>query len=91
MVGDQAKNIFFHYNNKNCEKENQIEVTVFRNGASESFLSWANCFYHSNQCFEKPGKGMLHNLHFKWLTLVQWNNYKQAKNVQGKNTQHITL
>ena len=34
---------------------------------------------------------MLHNLHFKRLTLVQWSNYKQAKNVQGKKCSRRVL
>lgn len=33
------KKYFFQYNNKNCEKESQNEVIIFRNGASKSFLS----------------------------------------------------
>lgn len=88
MVSYQAKT-FFCYNTKNRDKESQMEVIIFKNDASKSFLSVAHiglCFYHSKQCFGKLVRALPHNLHFKWSTLVPWNKDKQAKNAQGKNT-----
>lgn len=92
MVGYKAKDYFFQYNNKNYEKKNQIEVTIFRNSSSVSSLSGVNwnVFISKQECFGKFRRGLPYYLHFKWSTLVQWNKYKQAKNAQGKTHTHIT-
>lgn len=90
MVGYKAKDYFFQYDNKNYEKEYQIEVTMFRNSTSVFSLFGANwnMFISKQGCFGKLRRGLPYYLHFKWSTLVLWNKYKQAKNAQGKTHTH---